>query len=79
MMKTEREKVVELASSFAPLLSDPNLTEMDIDAMIDELRPLRMKICAIDYGSAPGFRKYDADHNEKNQRPNLRLTQFGSE
>jgi hypothetical protein len=65
MMKTEREKVVELASSFAPLLSDPNLTEMDIDAMIEELRPLRMKICAIDYGSAPGFRKYDADHNEK--------------
>ncbi len=29
-MKTEQEKVVEVASSFAPLLSDPNLSEMDI-------------------------------------------------
>ena len=63
MIKTEREKVGEIASSFAPLLSDPNLTEMDIDAMIEELHPLRMKIRAIDYGSAPGFRKYDTEHH----------------
>jgi hypothetical protein len=34
---------------------------MDIDALIEELRPLRMKIRAIDYGSAPGLRKYDSD------------------
>ena len=65
MMKTEREKVVEIANSFAPLLSDPNLSEMDIDALIEELRPLRMKIRAIDYGSAPGFREYDADHHQR--------------
>lgn len=60
-MKTERDKVVEIANSFAIFLSDPDLTEMDIDALIEELRPLRMKIRAIDYGSAPGFRKYDTD------------------
>ena len=63
-MKTEREKVVKIASSFTPLLSAPNLSEMDIDAAIEELRPLRMKIRAIDNGSAPGFRNYDVDHNE---------------
>jgi len=59
-MKTEREKIVEIANSLAPFLSDPDLTEMDIDALIDELRPFRMKIRAIDYGSAPGFREFDA-------------------
>jgi hypothetical protein len=64
-MKTEREKVVEIANSFAPFLSDPNLTEMDIDVLIEELRPLRMKIRAIDYGSAPGFRKYNVEHLQK--------------
>lgn len=60
-MKAEREKIVELVNSFAPFLSDQNLTEMDIDALIEELRPLRMNILAINYGSAPGFRKYNAD------------------
>ena len=64
-MKTEREKVAEIANSFAPFLSDPDLTEMDIDALIEELRPLRMKIRAIDYGSAPGFRNYDVNHHQK--------------
>jgi hypothetical protein len=67
-MKTEREKVVRIANSFAPFLSDPNLTELDIDALIEELRPLRMKIRAIDYGSAPGFRKYDEGNDEKTRR-----------
>ena len=67
-MKTEREKVVEIANSFAPFLSDPNLSEMDIDALIEELRPLRMKIRAIDYGSAPGFRNYDVDHHQETGR-----------
>jgi hypothetical protein len=57
----EREKVVAIANSFAPLLDDPNLSEKDIDSLIEELRPLRMKIRALDDGSAPGFRNYDRD------------------
>ena len=32
-MKTEREKVVEIANSLAPFLSDPDLTELDIDVL----------------------------------------------
>jgi hypothetical protein len=67
-MKTEREKVVEIANSIASFLSDPNLTEMSIDALIEELRPLRMRIHSIDYGSAPGFRKYDEGYDEKTGR-----------
>jgi len=62
---TEREKVAKIAESFVPLLFDPTLSEMDIDAAIEELRPLRMKIRALDYGSAPGFRQYENDCPEE--------------
>lgn len=57
-MKTEREKLVEMAQIFGPLLSDPDLSPAEIDAAIDELRTFRMQIHAIDYGSAPGYRNY---------------------
>jgi hypothetical protein len=46
-------------------LSDPDLTEMGIDTLIEELRPLRMKIRTIDYGSTPGFRNYNEGNDEK--------------
>ena len=58
-METKREKIAETAQSFAPLLSLPDLSPAEIDAAIEELRALRMQIHAIDYGSAPGYRKYD--------------------
>jgi hypothetical protein len=63
-LKTAREKIAEIARSFAPLLTDPDLSEKDIDAAIEELRPLRMHIRAIDNGSAPGFRAYGTDSDE---------------
>jgi hypothetical protein len=68
-MKSERAKVVKQAEVFAPLLSDPDLSETDIGVAIEELRPLRMKIRAIDYGSAPGFRIYDTDPMKSNCGP----------
>lgn len=52
----ERRKVVEATTPFAPLLDKSNLTAEEIDEAIEELRPLRMHIRAIDYGEAPGFR-----------------------
>jgi hypothetical protein len=58
-MKTEREKIAEVAQSFAPLAALPDLSAPEIDAAIEELRALRMQIHAIDYGSAPGYRKYE--------------------
>ena len=58
------------AEAFVPLLSNPDLSEIEIDAAIEELRSLRMKIHAIDYGSAPGFRKPEPDHKEEKKRPN---------
>jgi hypothetical protein len=58
-METERKKIAELAQSFAPLVYVPDLPAAEIDAAIEELRALRMQIHAMDYGSAPGYRKYD--------------------
>jgi hypothetical protein len=52
----EHQKLVQAARVFTPLLVDPDLSDKEIDAMIEELRPLRMHIHAIDYGDAPGFR-----------------------
>jgi hypothetical protein len=51
----ERQKLVKAARIFAPLLAEPDLSEDEIDASIEELRPVRMHIHAIDYGDAPGF------------------------
>ena len=53
----ERQRTVNAVSPFAPLLDQTDLTEEAIDDAIEELRPLRMHIHAIDYGDAPGFRK----------------------
>ncbi len=55
----QRQKIVQDARLFEPLLSHKDILEEGIDAAIEELRPLRMHIRAIDYGSAPGFRNYD--------------------
>ena len=61
----DRQKLVQAARVFKPQLADPALSEEEIDAAIEELRPLRMHIHAIDYGDAPGFRriqKVASDH-----------------
>ena len=52
----EPQKLVKAAHVFAPLLNDPDLSAEEIDAVIEELRFVRMHIHAIDYGDAPGFR-----------------------
>ena len=62
-MKTERQKVIEKAWPFAPLLSNYKLSEEEIDAVIGELRPLRHHIRAIDYGSVAGFRDLNTSLN----------------
>jgi hypothetical protein len=67
-MRSERGKVLKQAEVFAPLLSNPDLSETEIDAAIEELRSLRMKIHAIDYGSAPGFRKPEPAFNEEQRQ-----------
>ncbi len=54
---SEREKVVAAAKPFTPLLSNFDLTAEEIDAAIEELRPLRMHLRALEDGDAPGFRK----------------------
>lgn len=56
-LSEERRKIVIAARSFAPLLAEINLPAETIDEAIEELRPLRMHIHAIDYGDAPGFRE----------------------
>ena len=53
----ERQKLVKAARLFAPLLAEPELSEDEIDTVIEELRSVRMYIHAIDYGDAPGFRR----------------------
>jgi hypothetical protein len=58
----KRQKLVDAAREFAPLLATPNYSEEEIDDAIEELRPLRMHIHALEYGDAPGFRKM----NQKN-------------
>jgi hypothetical protein len=65
-MKTERERLVEMAQLFGPLLSDPDLSAAEIDAAIEELRTFRMHIHAIDYGSAPGYRNDVASRKRGN-------------
>ena len=52
----ERQKLVNAARAFAPLLDEPELSVETIDTVIEELRPVRMHIHALDYGEAPGFR-----------------------
>ena len=59
-----RQKLVKAARVFAPLLAEPDLSEDEIDTVIEELRSVRMHIHAIDYGEAPGFRWYQ-DVNSK--------------
>jgi len=61
---------VKQAEVFVPLLSNPDLSETEIDAVIEELRSLRMKIHAIDHGSAPGFRQPEPDHSVEQMQPN---------
>jgi hypothetical protein len=52
----ERLKLVTAARVFDPMLTE-DLSEEQIDTLIEELRPIRMHIHAIDYGDAPGFRR----------------------
>ena len=52
----ERLRMVAAAQVFTPLLAEPELSEDEIDWVIEELRSVRMHIHAIDYGEAPGFR-----------------------
>jgi hypothetical protein len=62
----ERQKLVQAARVFTPLLAATNLSEEEIDAMIEELRPLRMHIHAIDYSEAPGCRPGRKDGSDGN-------------
>jgi len=52
-----RQQLVKAARRFEPLLDILNFSEEEIDDAIEELRPLRMHIHALDYGDAPGFRE----------------------
>ena len=56
-----RQNLVKAARVFAPLLDELDLSAEAIDIAIEELRPLRMHIHAIDYGDAPGFRSRSND------------------
>ena len=60
----ERQKLVKAAQVFAPLLKEPDLSAEEIDAVIEELRSVRMHIHAIDNGEAPGFRPSPRDGSE---------------
>ena len=57
-LRAERQKIIEKAQFFSPLLNCAHLSEDEIDAAIEELRPLRMHVHAIDYGDAPGYRDF---------------------
>ena len=68
LMDNGRAKLVGQARQFEQLLNDPGLTEEEINAAIEELRPLRFQIHALDYGSAPGYRVYDREVNGGDSR-----------
>lgn len=46
-----------VAHQYGELLDNLELTEDQIDAAIEELRPVRMWFHALEYGDAPGFRE----------------------
>ena len=54
--KLSRAQLTRIALAFAPYLDDPDLTEDQIIAFIEELRPLRMHFRALQDGEAPGYR-----------------------
>ena len=56
--KTHKSKLTEASLHYADLLKADQLSEMDIDAAIEELRPVRMWFHAFKYGDAPGFRPH---------------------
>jgi hypothetical protein len=53
----DRQVVIKAAKVFGLLLNKSELSEEEIDAATEELRPLRMHIHALDYGDAPGYRE----------------------
>jgi hypothetical protein len=49
--------LTEISRQFALILDDPDINEEQIDAAIEELRPIRMWFHASKYGEAPGYRQ----------------------
>jgi len=52
----DRRKLTAFSQAYAGLLHDYELSEDQIDAAIEELRPVRMWFHAMTYGDAPWFR-----------------------
>jgi hypothetical protein len=55
--KNKRNKLTSFSQVYADLLAETDISEEQIDAAIEELRPIRMWFHADQYGDAPGFRR----------------------
>ena len=60
---THQSKFTETCLHYADLLKADQLSEMEIDSVIEELRPVRMWFHAFKYGDAPGFRPHKNKDN----------------
>jgi hypothetical protein len=55
-IQEQRQNLTAVSQQFAELFAEADLSEDQIDAAIEELRPIRMWFHASKYGDAPGFR-----------------------